>query len=205
MASMDAQWLKTQFELHPKKTKADLARSLGLEAPAVSKILKGIRQIKAREYIIMREFFGLPVDGEKAVNENQQAYVVETLGEKRAFKDDGNAASDDWVIPTKIMEQHTEAQPDHVKNFRVGDDMMAPEFNRGEYVMVDTADNLASPPGAFIIYDGAHYMIRNCELITGSDPAEIRLSALKAGFQSQKIKLDGFQIVGRVIAKLQWL
>lgn len=205
MASMDAQWLKTQFELHPEKTKADLARSLGLEAPAVSKILKGIRQIKAREYLKMREFFGLPVDGEKAVNHNQSAYVVETLSEAQKLQDDGNSVSEDWVIPTKIMRQHTEAQPDHVKNFRVGDDMMAPEFNRGEYVMVDVADNSASPPGAFIIYDGASYMIRNCELIAKSDPAEVRVSALKAGFQSQKLKLDGFQIVGRVIAKLQWL
>lgn len=45
--------------MHPKKTKAQLARLLGLEPPAVSKILAGTRQIKAQEYMKMREFFCL--------------------------------------------------------------------------------------------------------------------------------------------------
>lgn len=56
---MDSQWLQLQFRLNPDKTKADLARALGLEPPAISKILAGNRQIKAQEYVKMREFFGM--------------------------------------------------------------------------------------------------------------------------------------------------
>ena len=65
---MDSQWLNRQFELYPTKTKARLADVLGLEPPAVSKILKGMRQIKAKEYALMRQYFGLSLEDDTVVN-----------------------------------------------------------------------------------------------------------------------------------------
>ena len=82
---------------------------------------------------------------------------------------------------------------------------MAPEFNRDEHVLVDLSDCTPSPPGSFIISDGFGVMLRNCALIAQSDPVEIKITALKQSFQSQELPLDDVQIIGRVIAKLQWL
>ena len=79
LISMDSQWLKEQFDCNPDKSKAGLARALNLEPPAISKILNGTRQIKAQEYNLMRQYFGLPIDGENASGIPDNSYKLETL------------------------------------------------------------------------------------------------------------------------------
>ena len=203
MASMDERWLKIQFELYPEKSKADLARTLNLEPPAISKILGGIRQIKAPEYILMRAFFGLPSDGEKAAQPSSDAFIVDALSPQSQLHEEDSPSQ--WVIPAEIMQKRTDTGPEHIKSFRVEDNMMMPEFNRDEHVLVDLSDCSATPPGTFVVSDGFGFMLRNCEHIPNSEPVKIKITALKESFEPQKLTLDEFQIIGRVIAKLQWL
>ena len=82
---------------------------------------------------------------------------------------------------------------------------MEPDYKRGEHVLIDMSDKKPSPPGAFIISDGFGVMLRNCEFVPHSNPPEIRISASKPSFQTQALRRDDFDIIGRVIAKLQWL
>lgn len=200
---MDSRWLKKQFDLNPKKTKAGLARAMGLEPPAVSKILKGTRQIKAQEYAIMRRYFDLPVDGEAAVSTKP---VLKPLAQEAVLQEeDAPPDNDDWVIPEKILRQHTKAPPDQIKIFTVDEALMEPGFKRGERVLVDLSDQMPSPPGVYIVSDGYSYLTRQCEIVPGSDPVEITLSARDQSFKSQRLKLDELKIIGRVIAKLHWL
>ncbi|MEZ5814790.1 MAG: hypothetical protein R3E13_08785 [Alphaproteobacteria bacterium] len=206
MEIMNAQWLKTQFKLHPDKTKADLVRALDLEPPAISKILSGGRQIKATEYVLMRTFFGLPSDGQHAVTGRAlDAYIVDPLNPKKGLEDREGGTQSQWVIPAQIVQKNTQAPSEHIKSFRVEDNMMAPEFNCDEHVLVDLSNREPSPPGTFIVSDGFGFMLRHCELIPNSDPARVKLTALKESFQPQQLTLDEFQIIGRVLAKLQWL
>ena len=206
---MDSQWLKHQFDCNPERSKAELARFLGLEPPAISKILNNSRQIKAQEYNAMRRFFGLPVDGEHAAAMPENAYRLEALaGEQAPFLNDaadGGTHTDSWVLPAEIVSQRTNASPDKIKIFTVQEHVMEPDFRRGEPVLVDMSDIEPSPAGAFIVSDGFGYMLRLCEFIPNSDPPEIRVSARMKGFQTQTLKLEDFTILGRVIAKLQWL
>ncbi len=99
----------------------------------------------------------------------------------------------------------TGSEPKNIKNFRVEDNMMAPEFNCDEHVLVDLSDCTPSPPGTFIVSDGFGFLLRNCEPVPNSDPVKIKITALKDSFEPQTLTLDEFQIIGRVIAKLQWL
>jgi len=203
---MDAQWLKTQFELHPDKSKASLAKALGLGPPAISKMLNNMRQIKATEYIEMRKFFGMPSDGHKTVREKaQNSYIVEPLQGETGLADNAAQTDSQWIIPVGIIGGRTKATPENIKSFQVEDNLMAPEFHRGEHVLVDLSDLCPSPPGAFIVSDGFGTMIRNCERIAGSDPVRIRISVLKDSFSPREILEKEAQILGRVIAKLQWL
>lgn len=205
IAIMDARWLNMQFELQPEKSKSALARALGLEPPAVSKIISGVRQIKASEYLIMREFFGLPIDGGRATSSSQNSYVVGALHPSNSLNDGGQDSDLQWVIPAHIMAKHTHSSPDDLKNFRVEDNMMAPEFNKGEHVIVDIADIKPSPPGTFIVSDSFGFMLRYCEFIPNSNPPKMRFSTMKDSFQSEKSEHESFELIGRVIAKLQWL
>ena len=203
---MYSQWLKTQFELSPKKSKAGLAKALGLEPPAISKILNGTRQVKAHEYAIMRRYFGLPVDGEIAVN-NQNGYVIRSLksDDEKGLRDlEIKEEDDQWIIPSRIVNQHTDAPPDKVKIFEVQEILMEPEFKRGEHVLVDLTDQTPSPPGVFLVSDGFGCLLRQCEFVPKSNPVKVRISAKDKSFQPHVLTQDDFTIIGRVIGKVQW-
>ena len=132
---MDSQWLKTQFQLHPDKSRADLARALDLDPPAISKILAGGRQIKAHEYIAMRRFFGLPVDGDRAVS---GGYRLSPFAHDRGLSDrTATSDQDAWIMPAKLLESKTQAPPDKIRIFTVQDSSMEPDFMTGAQVLVD--------------------------------------------------------------------
>ncbi|MCB9982591.1 MAG: S24/S26 family peptidase [Rhodospirillales bacterium] len=164
-----------------------------------------MRQIKATEYVEMRRFFGMPSDGRKAVQNAQNAYVVGPLRHETGLADGDAGTNSQWVIPAQIISGRTKATPENIKSFEVGDNLMAPEFQRGEHVLVDLSDLSPSPPGAFVVSDGFGTMIRNCERMAGSDPVRVRISALKDSFSTREALEKDAQIIGRVIAKLQWL
>ncbi len=203
---MDSQWLNAQFEISPDKTKAGLAKALGLEPPAVSKILKGARQIKAKEYAAMRHYFGLPTDGGRGTGSKESgvqiAPLVSDLGLHENIQED---ALDNWVIPDSVLSQHTGAPPDKIKIFKIEDSLMEPYLKVGEYVLVDLSDQKPSPPGFFVVSDGYSYLARQCKTLPVSGPAEVHISAKNEVFAPQKLKLSEVEIAGRIIAKLQWL
>lgn len=203
---MDAQWLRTQFGLNPDKSKTGLAEAMGLEPPAVSKILSGKRQIKAHEYVAMRRYFGLPLDGAKAARPSNDAFIIDPLSTGNGMREGQHGDdSDQWILPARLFSSRTSADADQIKIFKVQENAMAPEFNFGEYVVVDLSDKKPSPPGVFITSDGFGHLIRRCEFLANSKPAKVRISANDKNFQTQTLDYSEFRIVGRVIAKLQWL
>ncbi len=205
---MDDKWLKQQFALHPKKSKAYLAKLLGLGAPAISKILAGNRQIKAREYAIMCEYFG--IDDPYGIKSRQQnGYVMNTLPQSQKNLQDRasnntQTEQEPWIIPEQIIQKHVEASPDQIKIYQIKENLMAPEYNKGEHVLVDSTDMVPSPPGVFIVSDGFGYLIRSCEMVAGSKPAKVKITAHADNFTAQILMLEDFDIIGRVVAKLQW-
>lgn len=204
---MDAEWLKSQLKLNPARSKADLARALGLEPSAVSKMLSGARQIKAQEYVAMRRFFGLAVEGERALRPTaaaENAYVIEPLGS--ALREQGaDSDADAWVMPAHLFASRTKAPPEKIRIFEVHGDAMAPDFMPGTHVLVDLSDTRPSPAGEFVVSDGHGHIIRQCEYVPHSVPPQIRLSALNRKYDPYTAAQDRAGVIGRVIAKLQWL
>lgn len=201
---MDSEWLKLQFRLHPGRNKAGLAEALGLGAPAVSKILSGGRQIKAAEYIAMRRYFGLPVDGDRAARPAPDHYVLAPLP-AAGMKEKQSPTEDSWTIPARLLKPHTAAAPEQIRIFTVQEADMAPDFMPGEHVLVNMADVMPSPPGVFIVSDGMGHIIRRCEYVPHSNPALVKLSAASGKYDSHTLPLKDAGLVGRLIAKLQWL
>lgn len=202
---MDAEWLRLQFKLYPEKSKADLAAALGLDRPAISKILAGTRQIKATEYAGMRRFFDLPVDGERATTRGNR-YVLEPLVTD-GMADHGGADGDSgqWVMPASLFANRTRGPAAQIRVFTVSDKAMIPDLMPGENVLVDMADTTPSPPGFFLLSDGVGHIIRQCAIIPGSRPALLRLTALNGAYEAYELPMSAHPLSGRVIAKLQWL
>ncbi len=200
---MDSYWLKMQFRVHPEKSKAGLARAVGLEPPAISKILAGTRQIKAAEYNAMRRYFGLPVDGEGGVftpGGAGKSYVLQPLQEP------GHAEREDaWVIPASLIERRTSAPAEQIRVFPIQDNSMVPDFNPGEHVLVDLSDRKPSPPGVFLVSDGIGHIVRQCQVLPNTKPLKVRLKASNKNYETYDAALGKTAFIGRVIAKLQWL
>lgn len=203
---MDSEWLKTQFRLNPDKNKAGLAEALKIGAPAVSKMLAGTRQIKAAEYVEMRRYFGLPVDGETAVGgKGGGRYVLAPLPQKGLREKDMATEQDSWVMPASLLKGRTAAAPDKIKVFTVQESAMAPDFMPNEQVLVDLSDQKPSPPGVFIVSDGIGQIIRRCEYVPHSQPPQVKMSTVSGAFEARTVFLKDAGILGRVIAKLSWL
>lgn len=201
---MDFQWLRLQFKLYPSKTKAALARHLGLEPPAISKILSGTRQIKAHEYVKMREFFGLGqgigYEGEQT-SKAQEAYVLkplQNLSEK-------STQAGEWSIPASILGQKTTAKPEQVRIFLINENFMEPDFKKGEHVVVDMSDNNPINKDVYVVSDGHSYMVRYCETIARSSPRKVEISAKSKDFDTHVVKLCDINIIGKVIGKMLWV
>lgn len=203
---MNAEWLKKQFDQNPEKSKSGLARAIGIDAPAISKILAGARQIKAREYLSMRQYFGLSTEHLQESTSNQNQYVLSTLKQNNGFADK-NSTSDhsEWTIPQSIIKNKTDAHPSHLKTFIVEENTMEPDFKHGDVAIVDLTDKKPSPPGVFLVSDGFGYMLRQCEYVANSKPAKIKISANNTNFHPQTLKESEFLVIGRIIGKVQWL
>ena len=184
---MDSQWLKTQFHMNPRKSKAGLARYLNLEPPAISKILSGARQIKAREYLKMQEFFGI-------------ANIA--AGDGNFWNKDNNPTN--WAIPDDLLHSQKPTQM-NIKVCEIPDDTMHPELSKNDNVVIDLSKQVCTPSGVFLLYDGHEYYIRQCRYISEDSQDEIEITAKDKKFETQIIEADAIRIVGRVIGKLEWL
>ena len=197
---MDALWLQTQFEKNPSKSKAELARALGLEPPAISKIIGGARQIKAQEYMQMRRFFGLPLDGDAAASIPLRATHSQGLSDRC-----GGSGFEHNFPETRPLPTSPKHLSEQLRVFRVEEDVMEPEYARGDHVLVDTTSKNLDEGGVFILCDGFSYMIRECSYGKGAQKGKIRISARQPGFQSQTLSTADFLIIGRVVGKVDWV
>lgn len=205
---MNAEWLQAQFDMNPGKTKAGLAQLLGLEPPAVSKILNGTRQIKAKEYALMRRYFGLPVDGEGAVTSPlARALRVENGEGAPAMREEDSTPYGVGPVyrPALGAVYDFTHSAGRYEVFQVRQSAMEPDFLKGESVLLDLSDTVPSPSGDFVISDGFEPMIRHCAFVPDTKPPVVNISARSGIFQPQTLSLSEFRIIGRVIGKVKWV
>lgn len=200
---MNSQWLNALFKTHPEKTKKSLADFLGLEPPAISKILNGARQIKAEEYIGMRAFFGLSQDGGHAVVSQYQPYTA-LVGDQKYTLGEEQHADKQWMGATEILAQNSNIVCKRAMIIENADDYMAPDFEKGQLIVVDL-DKTQPEAGKleiFVVSDGVNYMIRECKLVHESAATQIKVSAKKEQFTPQTLKIEDIHILGRVVGKV---
>lgn len=182
---MDTQWLETQFDLNPQKSKAGLADAAGLAPSAISKILAGTRQIKAAEYIRMRQYFGLPVDGERiGVSAPKNANFVP----KGLSEDQNEDISGAFTLPNgqnKLV---------------IDTDDMAPDLKTGDVAFYTDQDT--EFPGLFVIEARGQKFVRYCEE-AGND--KIRVTARNPLTPPVSLAKGQLTILGKVYSRLQKL
>ena len=181
---MDDLWLKQQFKANPDKSKADLALFLGINASGVSKMLNGTRQIKAKEFLVMRKFFGMPVSGTEI---EKRKSGIQSYANLRAE----DAASQKWAGPEQQKHQI----------FEVPDSEMTPDFLPGERVLVDISDRNIERSGIFALEENGRKLIRILE----KSGTKIKISSLAKDATKKTVSDKSIVVIGRVVAKLNWI
>lgn len=181
---MDAKWLNDQFDKNPTKSKGDLSALLGMQASAISKMLAGTRQIKAREYMLMRKFFDMPT-GDRADRK-----VAAALSDGILYAAEKSSAP--WQTTNQKSYDVIE----------VTDTSMIPDFLPGEKVLIDRNIDLDQKSGIFVIEEQDRPSVRILELMP---QAKIKITTLSKEQAAKIMPQARVKILGRVIAKLNWL
>ena len=199
---MNSQWLNVLFKTYPEKTKKSLADFLGMEPPAVSKMLNGTRQIKAEEYVAMRTFFGMGNDGDHAVTTRGSLDVI-SKDSGRQFLTEGRLPSGQWDSAQNIAQEHSNIVYKATMVIENPDDYMEPDFKVGEKILVNLDDRTPDLKGVFVVSEGINYMVRECETVTNKGVSQFKISAKKDDFVPQILEMNDLYIIGRVIGKVE--
>lgn len=91
------------------------------------------------------------------------------------------------------------ATPDNVVILEVVGDSMAPTLIPGQKVMVDIRDRSPTPPGIFVVWDGAGMVLKRVQYLAHSDPPRVRITSDNPHYEPYERLADEAYIQGRVI------
>ena len=109
-----------------------------------------------------------------------------------------------WQLPGDLVRSVTSASTQALRILTVYGDSMEPEFRPGQRVMVDTSDQMPSPPGVFVAWDGLATVIKRVEFVPHSDPPRVRFTSDNPRYHAYERTLDEAHIRGRVIGRWTW-
>jgi phage repressor protein C with HTH and peptisase S24 domain len=149
---MDAEWIRQRLDAIPGKTQAGLARALGLDPAAVTRILQGKRHIKAYEIPAIEAYFDAPHRESPPLPRLLEptwrgGETIPVLGVAEAGKDglvEWNGEVVDRVAKPPFMAGATNAYAVFVQG-----DSMWPRYSHGELVYVHPGRPVT--PGCFVV------------------------------------------------------
>jgi phage repressor protein C with HTH and peptisase S24 domain len=122
----------------------------------------------------------------------------------RALKDGRSKRVDGvWHMPEDAVGSHFSVDKGVLKVVRVQGDSMSPDFQPDDRVMINLEDTKLSPAGVFLLWDGAGFTLRRCELKPNTKPAQVILRARNADYGSYEVAVKDLTVCGRVIGKWQ--
>ncbi|HUC70415.1 MAG TPA: S24 family peptidase [Stellaceae bacterium] len=108
-------------------------------------------------------------------------------------------------MPKDFLRAATDAAEGQIRIMTVVGDSMETTFRPYERIMVDVSDRQPSPPGIFVLFDGVGHVVKRVELVVGSNPPRVRISADNPRYSVYESALDEAGIEGRVLGKWQWV
>lgn len=108
-----------------------------------------------------------------------------------------------WQMPNDVMEARFTGNNRDLAIVRVEGDAMAPDFLSGDRVMINTADVMPSPSGVFMLWDGAGFILRRCEIKPNVKPLRLSMRARNADYGVHEMNLREVKICGRVVGRWQ--
>lgn len=118
----------------------------------------------------------------------------------------GDAATDqsvaaEWLMPeTYVRSDLRIPSPESVIVWRVEGDTLAPSYEHGDRVVVDTNSKRPSPPGVFLIWDGVGPCLANVNVVHAAGGKQS--AKVSTGADSYEVPIDKLSIIGRARGRL---
>lgn len=162
---MDIETIKTRMErLNVKQ--ADMSRGTGIDQDKISKTLSGTRQLKLAEAALMAEYLNKVEDGDPEAADNVRQYVpVEILPSFGGMGGGGTGEGDIefGLVSRRLIKDELRADPSDFLLVETRGDSAEPQFFHADQILVDKRDRNPVQPGAFCLWDGDGYVIKNVE------------------------------------------
>jgi phage repressor protein C with HTH and peptisase S24 domain len=151
-----------------------------------------------------------PVE-EVALTEMPRGYFAVPVADARAGMGGPGAIMSEQPIAYRYFPEEElramRVKPENLWAHRADGDSMAPDFQDGDLLIIDTSQKNPTPPRIFTIWDGFGLVTKYVERVIGADPPRVRLIASNPKFPMQELtigdrgELDGEEafIVGRVV------
>ena len=107
--------------------------------------------------------------------------------------------SADWGFPENWFKFTYGTDPANCRVVAIEDDSMYSDLRTGDRVIVDLSRSHPTPSGVFLLDDGLAWTPRHLELMHGSEPPTVMITARNPDYRSRETLLSGLKIVGRVM------
>ncbi len=97
------------------------------------------------------------------------------------------------------LEEDLGISPADARYFSITSDEMNPLFTKGDTVLINTTRTLPSPPGIFLMFDGAGLTVRRVEYKGNPKNKRIRILSENVYYSPDERSLEDIFIIGRVI------
>jgi DNA-binding XRE family transcriptional regulator/SOS-response transcriptional repressor LexA len=126
-------------------------------------------------------------------------------GESAAALTDGRSRRvlASWQLPPDLLSGKGSGAAGNFKIVHVHGDSMAPDFLPGDRVLVNLSDATPSPAGLFLLWDGAGFILRRCEVRPNTRPLRLILRAHNPDYSAHEVALKDVTVCGRVVGRWQ--
>jgi phage repressor protein C with HTH and peptisase S24 domain len=125
-----------------------------------------------------------------------------------AFVSDGNGNTfaaegirGEWTVPDYVMRDMMHAAPQHIRVFEVIGNSMEPRLSEGDRVFIDLRYTAPTPEGIFALWDGYGVVIKQLQIVRGTDPLRVRIISINATYSVNEAIIDEVKIIGRMIGR----
>lgn len=108
---------------------------------------------------------------------------------------------DKWQLPPSVTSGLLHASPSYLRVFEVIGNSMEPRLYEGDRVFIDTRYNSPSPEGIFALFDGYGLVIKQLQVVRGSDPLQVRIISSNEQYPAQTAPLDEIRVIGRYVGR----
>lgn len=108
---------------------------------------------------------------------------------------------DRWSIPDSVTSGLLRSSPRNLRIFEVIGNSMEPRLFEGDRVFIDTRYNAPTPEGIFALFDGLGLVIKQLQVIRGTDPLQVRIISSNQQYPAQTAPLEEIRIIGRYVGR----